>query len=47
VGFLEFARDTEFTSPSAAAVVHGGNANGLIAWRTEDGRTLKELEAKA
>jgi hypothetical protein len=44
--FYEFVKDTEFTSPSAAAsVIHGGNANGLIAWKTEDGRTLKELEA--
>lgn len=44
--WLEFTRDTEFTSPSAAAaVIHGGNANGLIAWKTEDGKTLKELEA--
>ncbi len=44
--FLEFVRDTEFTSPSAAAsVIHGGNANGLLAWKTEDGKTLKELEA--
>lgn len=43
--WFEFIRDTEFTSPSAAAsVVHGGNANGLAAWKTEDGRTLKELE---
>jgi Domain of unknown function (DUF4357) len=43
---LEFIKDTEFTSPSAAAsVIHGGNANGLLAWKTEDGRTLKELEA--
>jgi hypothetical protein len=44
--WLEFTRDTEFTSPSAAAaVIHGGNANGLIAWKTEDGKTLNELEA--
>lgn len=46
--FLEFIKDTEFTSPSAAAaVVKGGNTNGLTAWKTEDGRTLKELEAVA
>ena len=43
---LRFTRDAEFTSPSAAAtVVHGGSANGLVAWKTMDGRTLKELEA--
>jgi hypothetical protein len=44
--FLEFSRDTEFTSPSAAAsVIHGGQANGLVAWKTTHGKTLKELEA--
>ena len=43
---LKFTRDTEFSSPSAAAtVVHGGSANGLLAWKDEDGKTLKELEA--
>ena len=43
---LKFTRDSEFSSPSAAAtVVHGGSANGLLAWKAKDGRTLKELEA--
>lgn len=43
---LIFRQDAEFTSPSAAAtVVHGGSANGLLAWKTSDGNTLKELEA--
>ena len=43
---LMFIRDAEFSSPSAAAtVVHGGSANGLLAWKNKDGRTLKELEA--
>lgn len=43
----EFARDTEFTSPSAAAaVIHGGSANGLTAWRDSNGRTLKEVESE-
>jgi hypothetical protein len=42
---LVFARDVEFASPSAAAaVVHGGHANGLTAWKTTDGKTLKEIE---
>jgi len=42
---LVFTRDAEFSSPSAAAaIVHGGGANGLTAWRTNDGITLKELE---
>jgi len=44
--FLRFARDTEFTSPSAAAaVIHGGTANGLLAWKNKAGKTLKELES--
>lgn len=44
-GMLSFTRDTEFASPSAAAaVVQGGGANGLTAWRTEDGTTLKQLD---
>jgi len=42
---LKFIRDAEFSSPSAAAtVVHGGSANGLLAWRSKGGKTLKELE---
>ena len=45
-GHFTFARDSEFSSPSAAAtVVHGGSANGLRAWKNKDGKTLKELEA--
>jgi hypothetical protein len=43
---LKFTHDSEFSSPSAAAtVVHGGSANGLLAWKSKDGKTLKELEA--
>lgn len=42
---LVFSRDTEFSSSSAAAVIHGGHANGLIAWKNKDGKTLKELES--
>ena len=43
---LLFTRDAEFSSPSAAAaVIHGGHANGLTAWKNNDGKTLKELEA--
>jgi Domain of unknown function (DUF4357) len=42
-----FVKDYEFSSPSAAAaVVHGGSANGLLAWKDERGRSLKELEEK-
>lgn len=44
-GLLVFTKDAEFSSPSAAAVViHGGSANGLTAWKTKDGKSLKQLE---
>jgi len=44
-GFWTFTKDVEFSSPSAAAaVVHGGSANGLVAWKTKDGRSLRELD---
>jgi hypothetical protein len=45
---LVFTEDAEFSSPSAAAsIVHGGHANGLIAWKSGKGKTLKEIEAEA
>jgi hypothetical protein len=44
-GVLLFTKDAEFNSPSAAAaVVHGGTANGLTAWKTEEGIPLKQLD---
>lgn len=44
--YLQFAKDVEFSSPSAAAaVIHGGHANGLTAWKNKSGKTLKELES--
>lgn len=44
-GHFLFTRDTEFSSPSAAAsVIEGGHANGLVDWRTKDGKTLRELD---
>ena len=47
-GLLAFTKDSEFTSPSAAAVViHGGSANGLTAWKTKDGKSLKQLDEQA
>lgn len=47
-GFLVFTRDTEFSSPSAAAaVIHGGSANGLTAWKAQDGKSLKQLDEQA
>jgi len=43
---LIFTQDYEFTSPStAASIVMGRNANGLVEWKIEDGVTLKEFEA--
>ena len=46
--FLIFTKDAEFSSPSAAAsVIHGGSANGLIAWKTEGGKSLKQLDEQA
>jgi Domain of unknown function (DUF4357) len=47
-GLLIFTKDSEFSSPSAAAVVvHGGSANGLTAWKTEAGKSLKQLDEQA
>src|ERR1035437_5588984 len=47
-GFLTFAKDSEFTSPSAAAaVLHGGSANGLVAWKNKDGKSLKQLDEQS
>ena len=44
-GFLSFTKDAEFSSPSAAAaVVHGGGANGLTEWKSKDGTTLKQFD---
>ena len=42
---LLFTKEMEFSSPSAAAaVICGGHVNGLIAWRNNEGKTLKEIE---
>lgn len=42
---LVFVKDVEFSSPSmAASIVHGGAANGLIAWKNSSGITLKKIE---
>lgn len=42
-----FTQDVEFSSPSAAAaVIHGGQANGLTAWKNSENQSLKELEAE-
>ncbi len=47
-GFLVFTKDAEFSSPSAAAVIiHGGSANGRTAWKTEGGKSLKQLDEQA
>lgn len=42
---LVFTKDVEFTSPSqAASIIHGGNMNGLSAWKDANGITLGDLE---
>lgn len=44
-GFLEFTKDVEFGSSSAAAaVVQGGTAQGPVLWKNKSGRTLKEID---
>ncbi len=44
-GHLVFTKDVEFSSPSqAASIIHGGNMNGLTAWRDASGVTLGDLE---
>ena len=43
----EFTKDQVFTSPSlAAAIVMGRNANGQTEWRTEDHKTIRQIEAE-
>jgi Domain of unknown function (DUF4357) len=47
-GGLRFAKPYVFASPSTAAgVVTGRNANGLIMWKDSAGRTLKERQEAA
>jgi len=41
----EFAQDYVFASPSTVAgVVQGRAANGRVDWKTQEGRTLKDLQ---
>jgi hypothetical protein len=43
-----FTKDYLFSSPStAAAVVMGRSANGLIEWKRKDGSTLKDNQPKS
>jgi uncharacterized protein DUF4357 len=43
-----FTQDHVFSSPSTAAgVICGGLGNGMILWKSSDGTTLKELQARA
>jgi hypothetical protein len=40
------SEDVVCDSPSAASVfVIGKNSNGLVEWKTAEGKTLKEVEA--
>ena len=42
-----FTKDYIFTSPSlAAAIVMGRNANGRTEWKTEDHKSIKDIEEK-
>lgn len=42
---ITFTKDHLFPSPSAAAIaLMGRTANGWLEWKTEDGKTLDELE---
>jgi len=44
----EFTKDQIFTSPSlAAAIVMGRNANGQTEWKTEDHKTIRQIEAES
>ena len=46
-GAYVFTRDHIFGSPSMAAVaVTGRTANGWVEWKTQDGRTLDEVERR-
>lgn len=41
--FLVFSKDTEFSSRSAAAaVIHGGRANGILVWKEDQGRRIPQ-----
>ncbi len=45
---LAFAQDYVFGSPSTSAgVIMGRTANGRDTWKTEDGRTLKQVQIAA
>ncbi len=45
--FYVFTKDHQFTSASSAAcVILGTSANGNVAWRNNDGTTLKELHIR-
>lgn len=42
-----FTENVQFSSPSAAAAaIVGGEANGLIMWKNDEGKTLKEQQKK-
>ncbi|MCB2229876.1 GIY-YIG nuclease family protein [bacterium] len=42
-----FTRDFEFSSPSRAGqAVEGGACNGLTAWKTREGKSIKEVESE-
>ena len=45
--FYVFSCDYEFTSPSyASSIVRGGASNGLLDWKSKEGKPLKDIEAE-
>lgn len=43
--FFVFTKDVLFASPSAgSSIIHSGGTNGWKEWKTEDGKTLRELD---
>ena len=42
-----FSEDVSFSSPStAAAVILGGETNGMLAWKNDDGQSIKDITSK-
>ena len=42
-----FTENVQFSSPSTAAtVIVGRSANGLVMWKNDEGKTIKELQSK-
>ena len=47
-GFYQFTKDVGFLVQGGPQPgIEGGNANGLVEWRTKDGRVLQELDEQS